>query len=96
VSEEATEPKKRKSRPKYTQFTLEHLRANGKVPAIVERLIPSRPFMQRKDMFGLLISNILIRRRARPATSRAPVTLAALSTRRKCWRQRTSHPIYCG
>ncbi len=53
MSEEAAEPKKRKSRPKYTQFTLEHLRANGKVPAIVERLIPSRPFMQRKDMFGL-------------------------------------------
>jgi len=34
-------------------MTLEYLRANGKLPAIVERLIPSKPFMQRKDLFGL-------------------------------------------
>jgi hypothetical protein len=53
TDEAAPEKKKKAKRPRYTQLTLEYLRNSGKIPAIVERLIPSKPFMKRSDMFGL-------------------------------------------
>jgi uncharacterized protein (DUF2249 family) len=56
VSEEPNnEPKKLKKakRHRYTQMTLEYIRAQGKIPWIVERLIPSKPFMKRVDLFNL-------------------------------------------
>jgi hypothetical protein len=47
------EKKRKHGRFKYTPKTLEYIRAQGRLPWIVERLIPSKPFMKRVDCWNL-------------------------------------------
>jgi hypothetical protein len=55
VLDTPSEPEKKRKHGKhpYTKYSLEYIRAQGKLPWIVERLIPSKPFMKRVDLWNL-------------------------------------------